>query len=466
MIYVPLGGATDEIGASCHYVKVDGTGLLLDAGADPEKEGRESLPHFGHVHARSDWHVDHIVISHAHHDHIGSLPIAIKEFPHAHVHMTQPTRSLLDVLLPASARLQRRRVQEGTMTEDPLFSEEDLEVSSYLYLAHPYETDFDLTGMNGASPVTGRLIDAGHVLGSAGVLITAEENGETRRIFYTGDTGVTSQTIIPGAEYPDGPIDVLLLEATLGMDAEAEDYPRRGEEKKLGEALRTVLSRGGCVLIPAFSLGRSQEVLALIDRYKKRKLIPSDTPVYTAGMMRAISDVYDKSRFISPRLDEEFMVYGVDQKRLPRGNSDLNKLLSEPGIFVVGSGMMFERTISNRIAQQLVSHEKNGIFLVGFAREDSPAERLLHAAADGPGTEVILDRLKGPQELKCMVDKFRFSGHSNRRDLLDLVEHLEPEHVILLHGEQPARQWMADNIAYFHPDIHVHMPERGDMVEV
>lgn len=463
---MPLGGAVDEIGASCHYLKIDGTGILLDAGADPEEEGRASLPAFHRIHERSDWHVDHIVLSHAHHDHIGSLPIAIREFPHAHVHMTQATRSLLDVLLPASARLQRRRVEEGTATEDPLYSEEDLQVSSYLYLTHPYETDFDLTGMNGAEPVTARLLDAGHVLGSAGVLITAEEDGETRRIFYTGDTGVTSQTIIPGAEYPDGPVDVLLLEATLGMDAEAESYPRRGEEKKLGDALGTVLGRGGCVLIPAFSLGRSQEVLALIDRYKKRKLIPADTPVYTAGMMRAISDVYDKSRFISPRLNEEFQVYGVEQKRLPRGNSELNKLLGQPGIFVVGSGMMFERTISNRIAQQLVSHEKNGIFLVGFARPDSPADRLLIAAAEGPGTEVILDRVKGPQVLKCTVDKFRFSGHSNRRDLLDLVELLDPEHIVLLHGEQPARQWMKDNIAYFHPDIHVHMPEKGDVVEI
>lgn len=466
MLYVPLGGAVEEIGASCHYLKVDGTGIILDAGADPEKEGQASVPDFDRIHDRADWPVDHIVLSHAHHDHIGSLPVAVREFPHVTVHMSAATRSLIDVLLPASARLQRRRVMEGSTSEDPLYSEDDLEMASYLYLSHKYEEDFDLTGLKGGFPVTSRLYDAGHVLGSAGILITAEENGETKRIFYTGDTGVQNQTIIPGATYPDEPVDVLLLESTLGADAEAEHYPRRGEEKRLGEAIAATLGRGGTVLIPAFSLGRSQEILALVDQYKRRKLIPEDIPVYTAGMMRAISDVYDKTRFVSPRLNEEFQVFGVPQRRLPRGQSGLNDIVREPGIFIVGSGMMFERTISNKIAQKLVSSEKNGIYLVGFAREDSPADKLLQAYAKGIGTEVVLNPTKGPQPVKCHVDRFRFSGHANRRDLIDVVEHLDPETIVLLHGEQKARQWMADNIAYFFPDIDVRMPERGESVEI
>lgn len=465
MLYVPLGGAVEEIGASCHFLFVDGTGIILDTGSDPEKEGRASVPDFTRIHDRPDWHVDHIVLSHAHHDHIGSLPVAVREFPHAHVHMTAPTRKLLDILLPASARLQRRRQMEGVTTEDPLYTEDDLETGSYLYLVHDYETDFDLTGLQGGFPVTGRFYDAGHILGSAGVLITAEDGGRTRRIFYTGDTGLQSQTIIPGAVYPEEAVDVLLLESTLGADTEAEKYPRRGEEKRLGQSVSRVLAKGGVVLIPAFSLGRSQEMIALMDQYKRRKLIPDDTPIYTAGMMRAISDAYDKTRFISPRLNEDFEVYGVPQRRLPRGNSGLNQALREPGIFIVGSGMMFENTISNRIAQRIASHEKNGIFLVGFAREDSPADLLLRAAEEeGPGAEVVISRAHGPQRVDCAVERFRFSGHSNRRDLLEVVDELDPETIVLLHGEQAARQWMRDNIGYFHTDIDVRMPEKGDEV--
>ena len=89
--------------------------------------------------------------------------------------------------------------------------------------------------------------------------------------------------------------------------------------------------------------------------------------------------------------------------------------------------MMFERTISNRLAQQLVEDEKNGILLVGYAKEDSPAHHLLEAAKEGKGTEVTLDKLIGPQPINCDIERFRFSGHSHRRDLLRIVEQLKPK---------------------------------------
>ena len=202
----------------------------------------------------------------------------------------------------------------------------------------------------------------------------------------------------------------------------------------------------------------------MIDRFKRRGIIDEETPVYSAGLMRAISDVYDKTRFSTPRLNEEFEVYGVQQKRLPRSQSGLNAAMSEPGILVVGSGMMFERTISNKIGQELIGNEKNAVLLVGYAREDSPAARLLEAQGDEP--EVILDDARGPQTLRCRVDRFRFSGHSHRRDLLDLVERLEPKRVILVHGDQKAREWMADNIRFFNPDIEVEMPARKEAVRL
>ena len=123
---------------------------------------------------------------------------------------------------------------------------------------------------------------------------------------------------------------------------------------------------------------------------------------------------------------------------------------------------MFERTISNKIAQQIVGNPQNAVFLVGFAREDSPADRLLNARAEGPGTDVILSGAKGAQPVRCDVDRFRFSGHSNRRELLKLVEKLDPDKIVLVHGEKKAKEWMADNIRFHHPDIEVHVPLEGE----
>ncbi|NBW92962.1 MAG: MBL fold metallo-hydrolase [Bacteroidetes bacterium] len=455
-------GETNEIGASCHYLLMDHTGIILDAGADPEKEGMDSMPDFQLIADHPDWPVDHVIVSHAHHDHLGALPLVTKTFPHARVHMSAATRQLADILLPASARLQRRKLKEGSTTVDPLFDEDEVEASSYVYEAHPLEDEFDLSGLNAEVDVTGEFFDAGHILGSLGVMLRWEEDGNARSLFYTSDTGRRNQTIIPGAVYPQEDVDILLLESTLGADPTAESVTRRSEEKRLGESLATVLKRGGTVLMPVFSLGRGQEMLALIDRYKRRGIIDEETPVYTAGMMRAIAEVYDKTRFNTPRLNEEFQVFGVQQRRLPRSNDALKEALKRPGIFCVGSGMVFERTISNKLAQQMIGNPKNAIFLVGFAREDSPGDRLLTAHAQGKGTDVILSQAKGPQPLWCDVDRFRFSGHSNRRELLSLVEELNPKKIALVHGEKKAKEWMADNIRFFFPDIEIHVPAEGE----
>ncbi|WP_457652776.1 MBL fold metallo-hydrolase [Rhodocaloribacter sp.] len=464
MVFVALG-ATDEIGASCHFLKINGTGLVLDAGTHPEEEGPESLPRLDIIHENPDWYVDHAIVTHAHHDHIGALPVLIQQFPHVHIHMTKATRALADLLLPASARLQRRRLREGSSTAAPLFNEEELEVFSYLYLTHELEDEFDVTGIRGETPIKARLFDAGHVLGAAGVFLRFEEDGEERRIFYSSDTNLRPQSIIPGGAYPEGPIDVLLLESTLGADPEAEQTTRKTEEKKFAEALRRTLERGGAALVPVFALGRGQETLALIDCFKRRGLIP-DVPVYTAGSMRAIADLYDKTRFSTPRLNPEFQVFGVPQKRLPRSQNAVRKALAEPSIYVVGSGMLFERTISNELAQMMVEEEKHGIFFVGYAREDAPAGRLLEAAALGKGTEAVISRARGPQPVHCDVGRFRFSGHSHRRDLIQLVERLRPRKVLLVHGEEKARAWMADNIRFFYPDVEVLMPEIGEAVRL
>jgi len=466
MFFVALG-STDEIGASCHFLKIGETGLILDAGADPEAEGTESLPDLSIIRKNLRWYVDHAIVSHAHHDHVGALPVLIREFPHVLVHMTSATRDLLDILLPASARLQRRRQREGSSVHEPLFHEEELELYSYLYLTHDLGTDFDLTGIRGGDRITGRFFAAGHILGAAGLHLRFSEGGAERRLFYTSDTNMRPQSIMPGGEYPEEPVDLLILESTLGADPEAELTTRKTEEKRFAEDLKRVLARGGAVLIPVFALGRAQEILALIDSFKHRGILPAETPVYTAGSMRAVADLYDKTRYSTPRLNPEFQVFGVEQRRLPRSEAMKLAALSEPGIFLLSSGMMFERTLSNELAQWMIERPENAILLVGFAREDSPAERLIRAAAEGSDSpEVILDRQIGAQPLRCEVQQYRFSGHSHRRDLIHLVEMLRPDKVVVVHGDEKARAWLADNMRFFYPHIEIFLPELGVPIEL
>lgn len=463
MKFVALG-ATGEIGASCHYLHIDGTGLVLDAGTHPEHDGAESIPDFDRVHGEPDWYVDHALITHAHHDHLGGLPVLIQHFPHVVPHMTPVTRDLAEFLLPASARLQRRKLEEGSSSADPLFDEEEIDFYSHLFLTHELGEPFEVTGLLGESPVEATFFDAGHILGSAGTLIEFEENGQRRRLFYTSDTNTEAQTIIPGAAYPEPPIDVLVLESTAGNDPEAEKTTRHEEEEKLADALAEVLGRDGTALIPVFAMGRSQEVLALIDRFKKSGRIPKKVPVYTAGSMRAIADMYDKTRQTTPRVNERFKVFGVDQERLPRSRKATDRALEGPSIHVVSSGMMFERTISNRLAQQLVGDEKNGVLFVGYAKEDSPAARLKAAAQNGQ--QVTLDPDRGMQDVNCTVGRFRLSGHSHRHQLVDLVGRMQPTTVLLVHGEEEARAWMEGAINGRYPEVEVIRPKTGEALEV
>ncbi len=465
--YLALG-STNEIGASCHYLNLAGTGLVLDAGVDPEADGLDSLPDLALIRDRMGRPVDHILVTHAHHDHLGALPVLVQQFPHVGVHMTPPTQMLAEVLLPSSARLQRRRLLEGSTTARPLFDAETVEALGYLYEGHPLGTDFDLTGMGSEVPVTGRFYHAGHVLGAAGILLEVGEGDERRRLFYTSDTHLRSQTILPGGEYPEAPIDVLLLESTMGADEEAERTTRREQETLFGEALARTLERGGTVLVPVFALGRAQEMLALIDRYKRRGLIPAETPVYTNGQMRAVADLYDRTRLASPRLNPDFEVFGVEQRRFPRNDDRARAALAEPSIHVISSGMLFERTLSNKLAQQLVEDEKNGIFFVGFSKEGSPGDRLQKAAAEGPGAEVVLDATNGAeaQPVRAEVGRFRFSGHAHRQDLVELVGRLRPRKVVLVHGETVAKHWMRDTIQRLYPGTEIVLPHQGVEIEV
>ena len=458
-------GDTDGIGASCHFLDLNGSGIALDAGTDPQRDGPDSLPRFDWVGDRADSYVDHTLVTHAHHDHMGSLPVLVRRFPHAMAHMTDATKKLLDILLPASARLQEKRRDRGETTHEPLFTEDELEALHHLYLTHDLGQGFDLTGPKGQSSVTGRFFSAGHILGSAGVELQFEEWGRDRRVFYTSDTNMQAQTIIPGGEYPDS-TDVLILESTQGAEPEAAATSRPEERDRFRKTLSQVLARGGTALIPVFVMGRAQEILVLLGQLKREGAIPADVPIYTAGSMRAIAGVYDDTRNTTPRVDASDEVYAVDQEQVPYESEAKREILEGPGIMVVSSGMMIEPTLSNVLARRMVENEDDAVLLVGHPAEGTPARRLQDAAAEGNGAPVMLADGHGPQPVYCTVERFRFSGHSDRRELLSLVERMTPETVLLIHGDPDAKDWMAEHIKEAHPETEVHRPDWGSVLEV
>ncbi len=450
MKFTVLGGG-NEIGANAYLLEMDGTVMMLDAGVHPRRIGYESLPDFSRIDGRF---VDALLLSHCHLDHLGALPVALRSAPHARVFMTRPSYDLAPEMLHSTVTVMERQRLEKGIREYPFYTHEDVEMVSYCFQGMGYERDFPICGTtSNAADVSCSFLDAGHILGAAGILL----KGERETVFYTGDTSRADQEIIKGAVYPDDPVDTLILESTLGANVEAEGKRRSDEARNLARRITRVVERGGSVLIPAFALGRTQEMLATLHRLRAEGRMP-DVEIFTAGLGRAVSHIYDRTARHSRRRDPDLKIDRLDIRALPPGDPAQGLHLKQPSVIVVSSGMMEARTLSHRIARAMLPDRRHAIFFVGYVDPNAPGYRVLNAR---PGDRILLDPEGEPVEVQCEVERFHFSAHADRQQLLRLVEEMTPSRVILVHGDAGAIQWMAEAIRDQQPWIEILTPTPG-----
>ena len=276
-----------EIGANSYYLEVGGTRLILDCGMHPKDAGEKALPNWKPIDRQT---IDVILITHAHQDHIGTLPVLMRRQPHARVFMTEATSEIGSLLLHNSVNVMTRQREELGLTIYPLFGHRETDRASDQWhlcrYRQPYNTSGDRIGDDGA--LTFEFWDAGHVLGSSGILLRAEG----RMIFYTGDVNFDDQTIMQSAIFPQSNIDVLIMESTRGDHPEPTGWSRASEEKKLADAVEATFSRGGCALIPVFALGKTQEALGMFYEFRRQQQL--DFPVYIGGLSSKMTEVYDR----------------------------------------------------------------------------------------------------------------------------------------------------------------------------
>ena len=429
-----LGGAR-EIGANAYYLDLDGTGLLLDAGLHPRRQGKEALPLLDAVSGE----VDAILITHAHLDHVGALPLALRAFHRARVYMTGPTSRLALRMLRNAVSISRNQ-SDGR--EAPLFGHEEVNwVEQVVHIQEPGQT-LSLDSAPGRPPrIT--FLDAGHLLGAVGVLI--EHQG--RRIFYSGDTCAHDQFIMRGATYPKGPLDLLILDSTHGAD-EAPDLTRDKQAytrstHDLAAFIREVFQRGGSLLMPVFAMGRAQELLGVLHHLRQNGGIPEEMQVHLSGLAHAVARIYDETREQSPRSHPELRLGETGYQLVrPERLSD-PAVLDTPGIFAVTSGMMIPGTSSHRLARTLVQQPRNGVAFVGYLDPSTVGHALATASPDQ-----LLD-LGGPAPVRvaCPVRRFDFTAHSRASQLLESVEAMRPAQVVLVHGDGPAVERMAQHLS-------------------
>ncbi len=458
MRIVNLNPDTD-IGASSWFVEIEGHRMLLDAGMHPKREGREGLPLYKAVQQED---VDAIAISHCHHDHVGALPVALRYFPKAHVLLPEQSYFIVERVLHNSVNVMTRQRDELGLKEYPLYTHDEVDDIAPLFQGFRYNREVEWAAYEkskaGFSSPTLEFYDAGHTLGSAGIML----RGQKETMFYTGDVCFHDQTILRAARFEDVKADVLIMESTRGNRAVPKGVTRATEVERLTAAILRALKRKGCVMIPSFALGRTQEILALLALLMREGKLKQQ-PIYIGGLGRVFTEIYDLEAHRAHRQHTNLQLHEA-----------LNLIVLDPGqvqkmkltggrIFVITSGMMAENTAAHDLAVRMIGDEKQSIFFVGYADPDTPGGRLKAAK---PGETFVFSPSAGRVTRNCDVQDFDLTAHANREDLLDFVDQVSPRAVLLGHGGDDSRQWFEEQIRARHPKIKIIQPQPGKSVSV
>ena len=448
-----------DIGASAWLVELDQHRILLDAGMHPKREGRASLPLFDRAGSTD---LDAIAISHCHHDHVGALPVAMRHFPKANVLMTELSYFIVERVLHNSVNVMARQRDELGIREYPLYSHDEVDDLAPQFQGFKYNREiewaaFHKTRTGLPSPAL-EFFDAGHTLGSAGILI----RGKKETLFYTGDVCFHDQTIARAARFEDVKADVLVMETTRGNRIMPPGFSRESEIERLVAAIHGALKRKGCVLLPSFALGRTQEMLALLALLMRAGKLKSQ-PIYIGGLGRVFTEIYDLEAHRMHRQHTHLQLHeALELIVLEKGQAEKMKLTGGK-IFVITAGMMSENTAAHDLAARMIGDERQSIFFVGYADPDTPGGRLKAAK---PGETFVLSPSAGRVTRRCDVQDFDLTAHANRHDLLEFVSQVSPRAILLGHGSDTSRAWFEEEIRSRHPKIKIIQPLPGRTMTV
>lgn len=448
-----------EIGANCYALDLAGKRIVLDSGLHPRMPGKDGLPMLEHLEPGS---VDAIILSHAHQDHIGSLPVLQRHHPAAPVFLTEATRQLGNIMLHNSINVMLRERERGQF-DYPLFSHREADIAAKRWSPLPLETRFDLTGERLSPTEEGGLsiefFDAGHILGSVGVRICVEG----RSIFYTGDVQFDDQTLSTGAAFPTEPVDVLIMETTRGDRPMEPGWSRQSEEQRLGEVLQEVFAGQGAVLIPAFALGKTQELLTMMRDFRRRGVVKSDCPIYIGGLSAKLTEVFDKLAGQTRRKHPNLRLLDDVAPFVISGQTAQQTPLKPGRVYALSSGMMTEETLSNLFARRMLEKPENAVLFVGYCDPAAPGGALRNSE---PGELVQLDGDVPPQPRDCRVEKFNLSGHATRESLRAYANQVRPKKILLVHGDPEAAGWFQETLSGDLPGTEVIIPAPGQPVEL
>jgi metallo-beta-lactamase family protein len=423
-----------------HLLEAAGARILLDSGLF---QGRRKESYRLNADLPVDpRQLDAIVLSHAHIDHSGRLPLLVGQGFHGPIYSTAATRDLCGIMLPDSAYIQEkdaeylaRRGKKGPESE-PLYTMADAVAVQELLVGIPYQRLVHLR-----KHLTFEFTDAGHILGSASVSMRITED-RPHRLVFSGDVGRTGLPIIRDPRPPQGPVDTLIIESTYANRAHESV---RGAEDHLGEIVRRAAARGGKVLIPAFAVGRTQEIIyALHALYRAGKIpeiscfVDSPLAVNATDIFRLHPEVFDRREALVDQSDHLFQWPMVHYVRDVSESKALNSRQG-PAVIVAASGMIEAGRILHHLSNHGGDH-RNVLLFVGYQAEHTLGRRIL----EGNRTIRVFGEM---MELRAEVETIDgYSAHADKDELREWVRRLGGpiRRAFVVHGEKEATQAMAE----------------------
>ena len=440
-------GADQCVTGSCHCLEVNGKKILVDCGL---QQGRDEVSNAEFPFAAGS--VDYVLITHAHIDHSGRVPMLIKQGFHGQILTTRLTADLMDIMLLDSAHIQesdaewknRKAARSGAPHVEPLYTIEDAaQVREYMTTCE-YGQKVEL-----CEGVTVEFIDAGHLLGSASILVDATEGGVTKRLVFSGDIGNVDQPIIRDPSPVTG-ADYVVMESTYGDRNHTEVWSYTDD---LARIIDETISRGGNVVIPSFAVGRTQELLYFIREIKDKGLVKSnpDFAVYIdSPLAKKATSIFTGD--LRGYLDEEALELVKDGTHMftftnlrMTETSEESKALNldpTPKVIISASGMCDAGRIRHHLKHNLWRPDSTIVF-VGFQGEGTLGRALLDGAKSV--------KLFG-EEIAVRAEIVNFQGlssHADRDHLLAWIQNVKapkPQHVFVVHGDREVAPYFAQSI--------------------
>ncbi len=468
-MHIDFCGAVRTVTGSQHLLSLNGQKILLDCGLyqGSRKESYERNQKLPYEAAE----VDVLILSHAHIDHSGNIPNLVKNGFQGDIICTYATRDLCSIMLRDSAKIQsydieylnKKRRRKGLSMLEPYYTMEDVVESLKHFIGIGYERRYQV--MPGVDLT---FYDAGHILGSAIVAldINDEEQKRSTRLVFSGDLGRAGQAILRDPTFIDE-ADVLLVESTYGN---REHDPAPATLNKLEAVVNRTCQRGGKLIVPAFAVGRTQELVYGLHKLVRARDISPKLPVYVdsplaidaTGIYRLHPEAYDREVFEFLADDVHSDPFGFDMMRYTRSTNQSKELnfLREPAVIISASGMCEAGRILHHLKNN-VEDPRNTVLIVGWQAPNTLGRRIVEKQ---PRLRILGEEY----DLRAEVVTINgFSAHAGRSELLDWTARINerPRQTFVVHGELDASLALADGLrGQGYPDVQV--PELGQRFTV